>query len=178
MDIDNTVFVVIDTETTGLDTANDEVCEIAAVATSTRNPNMGMWASLVKPSIPIPHEAKAIHHITNGMVACAPSIGEAAHMLSDFVARLGENVVFAAHNAEFDRAMMRDTIFADAPWLCTKRLAMHLWHDAPAHKNQVLRYWRNLDVETYGLPAHRALPDALVTAALLLDEITSLEFGL
>jgi exodeoxyribonuclease X len=46
---------------------------------------------------------------------------------------------------------------------------MHLWPDAPSYKNQVLRYWLGLEVPFLGsaLYPHRALYDALVTAALV-----------
>ena len=55
---------------------------------------------------------------------------------------------------------------------------MHLWPEAPSHKNQTLRYWLGLDVSDMppeaGGNAHRALYDAWVTAKLLqkqLDEV-------
>ena len=48
---------------------------------------------------------------------------------------------------------------------CTLRVASHLWPDVPAHGNQALRYRLDLDE-----PPHRAMGDALVTAALLVRE--------
>ena len=48
---------------------------------------------------------------------------------------------------------------------------MRLWPGRPSFSNQLLRYWRmpdGLDRET-GLPVHRALPDAYVTAHRLRD---------
>ena len=48
---------------------------------------------------------------------------------------------------------------------------MRLWPDSPSFSNQVLRYWRKpegIDHER-GLPAHRAFPDAYVTAFHLRD---------
>lgn len=175
MKIENAVFIVIDVETTGLDPQNDHIVEIAAVATSrefTRAP-LGMWATLVRPPVSIPPEASAIHGITNYDVAAAPDLGKAMSDLTRFWARFGAPYL-AAHNAEFDSAFGWPAYRASTPWLCTKRLAMHLWPQAPAHKNQVLRYWLRPDaVETFGIGAHRALGDALVTAQLLRDELTS-----
>ncbi|PWI54869.1 hypothetical protein BM613_13615 [Sulfoacidibacillus thermotolerans] len=51
------------------------------------------------------------------------------------------------------------------PWLDTRRLAQHLWPDAPNFKNQTLRYWKRLKIEA---TAHSADGDTLVTAYLLI----------
>ena len=51
-------------------------------------------------------------------------------------------------------------------------MPLRAWPDAPGHSNQVLRYWRQVDRNAYPrIPreAHRALPDAIVTAFLLRD---------
>lgn len=177
MRIDDAVFVVIDTETTGLDSTKDELVEIGAVATRRSLPVLGLWAALIKPPCAIPPELSAIHGITDSDVASAIPKAEAYAGLAEFL-NLFESlcaVTLAAHNAEFDRGfIMQPENFTD--WLCTKRLAQHLWPDAPNHKNQTLRYWRNLNVETFGIAPHRALGDALVTAALLRDELNCNEF--
>jgi exodeoxyribonuclease X len=58
-----------------------------------------------------------------------------------------------------------------AQWICTWKCAMRLWPGSPSFSNQVLRYWRKplgMDHER-GLPAHRAFPDAYVTAFHLRD---------
>ena len=49
-----------------------------------------------------------------------------------------------------------------------------VWPDAPAHSNQVLRYWLNLDHgkgfdRVAAMPPHRALPDAYVTGHVLIQ---------
>jgi exodeoxyribonuclease X len=50
------------------------------------------------------------------------------------------------------------------------RSAKNVWPEAPGHSNQVLRYWRGLRLDTaLADPAHRAGPDAWVTAHLLID---------
>ncbi len=77
-----------------------------------------------------------------------------------------------AHNAAFDFSFLDNYA---TPVLCTKRLAQKLWPDFPSHSNQYLRYRLALDVpECEGLPAHSALPDALVTAKLLAFELQAL----
>jgi exodeoxyribonuclease X len=56
---------------------------------------------------------------------------------------------------------------------------MRLWPDSPSFSNQVLRYWRKpqgIDHER-GLPAHRAFPDAYVTAFHLRDMLNEASFA-
>jgi exodeoxyribonuclease X len=79
-------------------------------------------------------------------------------------------VVLVGHNLDFDVRMLRQSGVPDAAIpqqrICTLKCAKHLWPDAPAYGNNVLRYWLELRVED-ALPPHRALPDATVTAAVL-----------
>jgi DNA polymerase-3 subunit epsilon len=59
----NELFVCLDTETTGLGFA-DEVCQLGVV-----NFNQEfLFDELIRPTIPIPEAATAIHHITNSDV--------------------------------------------------------------------------------------------------------------
>jgi exodeoxyribonuclease X len=84
--------------------------------------------------------------------------------------------ILAAHNWDFDGAFLHPNHELISRAVCTKRLAQHLWPELTSHRNQSLRYSRNLNVDTFGIGAHRALGDALVTAALLRNELQSAEF--
>ena len=74
-------YVIFDLETTGLDTAKDEIIEIGAckmvngLVTET-------FQTLVKPSKPIPPQISEITHITNDMVQYCPPISK---ILPDFL---------------------------------------------------------------------------------------------
>jgi exodeoxyribonuclease X len=164
VNISDATFLVVDVETTGLDPAKDQLVEIAAVATTFRGV-VGMFATLVEPTIPIPPEVTAIHGITDAMVAGYPEAVNALTALEIFEATMRANVD-VAHNRQFDAAFLGRSKVAG---LCTRRLAQHLWPDAPNHRNQTLRYWRDLKFDDYGIQEHRALGDAIVTAALLRD---------
>ncbi|MCW3664158.1 3'-5' exonuclease, partial [Burkholderia cenocepacia] len=61
-----TNFILLDTETTGL----DESAEIVEIAVIDDAGNV-LLNTLVKPKHPIPNSATAIHGITNAMVATA-----------------------------------------------------------------------------------------------------------
>ena len=162
MDISEAEFVVIDVETTGLDPATDAVVEIAAVRYRPKDEVIGpVWQTLVNPRRPIPPTASAIHGITDAMVAHAPGPDEAWLEFHRFV---GEDAILVAHNAAFDRSFL-PVAYAERSWLCTMRLAKHLWSEAPTHSNQGLRY--QLGLKPPVSVAHRAADDALVTTYLL-----------
>jgi DNA polymerase-3 subunit epsilon len=62
-------FLLLDTETTGLNTNTSEIVQISVVC----NHGGILLDTLVKPSGLIPKEATAIHHITNEMVQAVPT---------------------------------------------------------------------------------------------------------
>ena len=166
----DTTALVVDLETTGLDPAVDRIVEIAVVGIDfERRCYRRLFRSLVDPEIPIPPEASAVHHITTVMVAGkAPSparIRPALEALAD------PAIPFAAHNAGFDSAFLKPAVPAwTSPWICTLRIARHLWPDAPSHSNQALHYRLALNVPG-NHPPHRAMGDALATAALLVRQV-------
>lgn len=171
MNITDAHFIVVDVETTGLEPKTDKIVELGATATNWQNV-LGMWATLVDPEIPIPAETMGVHGITDAMVKGAPVMRDAADGLMIFTTML-EGEVMVAHNAAFDEAFVEGE--DKSSWLCTKRMAQHLWPDAPNHKLQTLRYWLNLKFDDFGVSAHRTLGDTIVTAALLRKIIDKLD---
>ena len=168
---------VIDVETTGLDPEADRIVEIAAVTVALEpRPRVEALAldTLVNPGVSIGPVAQSIHHIGDDMVAGAPRYDTLIPRLGE-LARSGP---FAAHRAAFDRAFTGSR----RPWICTWRLARHLWPEAPGHANQVLRYHLRLEVDEglageAGIVPHRAAGDALVSAALLVRELEQAPAG-
>lgn len=158
--IQDAVFFVVDTETTGLDPLMDGVCEFAGMRWSPQRGELSRFESLVNPGRSIPPEASAIHHLTDLDVARAPA-------MDALVPRILWDPFdcWVAHNAEFDFKFLQALNW---PVLCTLRLSRKLHPELPKHGNQYLRYALGLEVpEAKGLPAHRAMADVLVTAALL-----------
>lgn len=154
-------YLVLDTETTGLDPATDRVVEVAATVFDAGEDTLStvVFQSLINPERPIPPEASAIHHLTAADVADAPTLDTLTPRLRELAATAD---VLVAHNAAFDRSFLPDL---GRPWFCTLRAARHLWPHAPRHSNQVLRYWIPLTVSVQS--PHRAGDDTQVTAALL-----------
>jgi exodeoxyribonuclease X len=153
-------LLVVDTETTGIG-PEDQAVEVAFVLIED-GARIETMSTLVRPTVPVAIEARAAHHITDEMLATAPTIKKVAALIpfAD---------VLVAHNAEFDRRILEQSGVRHLPpeTICTYRCALHLFPDAPGYSNQVLRYYLNLSVELGGAGAHRALPDTLVTASIL-----------
>lgn len=123
---------------------------------------------LVDPGRRISPETMAVHHIPDRHVVGAPLSREAAAS----VLRPKRPIVApAAHRAVFERRYCAPRLAAGARWICTWKCASRLWSHLPRLSNQMLRYQRmpdGLDHEI-GLPAHRAMPAAHVTAHHLRD---------
>jgi DNA polymerase-3 subunit epsilon len=90
--------VVVDTETTGIH-PTAEIVDIAIVAPDGKV----CFESLVRPRRPIPREVTAIHHITDAMVAHAPTFPQIYFELERHLR--GRNIV--VYNAQFDRARLQ-----------------------------------------------------------------------
>lgn len=172
MSIQSFVFCVLDVETTGLDPDVDGVVEVACVPCSLASGVILDEAThtLVEPGIPIPASGSAIHHIVDADVLGKPPLVDAMHEKIKVTTERGQTVACAAHNADFDSSFLPPLGF---PMLCTKRLAQKLWPELDCYSNQFLRYHLKLDIpaEIKSMPMHRALPDAAVTAFLLLHEL-------
>lgn len=175
MSIQDVVFAVIDTETTGLDPETCEVVEVASVPCSLASGVMLNQAThtLVQPGVPIPASASAIHHIVDEDVLGMPSLADALHEKIKLTVESATTVALAAHNAAFDVSFLPPLGF---PVICTKRLAKKLWPELEAYGNQFLRHHLKLDIpdEIKAMSMHRAYADAAVTAYLLLRELQEL----
>ncbi|MGC8484232.1 MAG: 3'-5' exonuclease [Candidatus Baltobacteraceae bacterium] len=153
---------ILDVETTGIDPKKSHVCEIAIARwlppTYAGPAERIAWSSLVRPPVPIPAAATAIHGIADADVRSAPPLAEA---LAAFHQLVPAGALVVAHNIAFDGAFidLRERYRA-----CTLRLAQRLWPHAPSHKNADLARW--LGVETEGERLHRAAPDVAVTGGI------------
>lgn len=157
------IFIVLDTETTGTDPATDQVIELGFVAT-TQSATLGSGSALVRPSVPISPGASACHHLIDSDVESAAPLAVITDALLNPWCHVPEFIAYVAHNAPFDRGFLPD--LTDHPWLDTYRMAKRYLPELTCHTNSFLRYALKLDVPR-DIPAHRALGDCIVTAALL-----------
>ncbi len=177
----NNFIRVVDLETTGSRPPAHDVCEIGWQDVALTP--VGRWeitdsrgARFVHPGRAIPPVTQAVHHIRDEDVADAPYWRDIAPSI---LRPSDRPIALAAHRATFEQRFCTPPLTGGAQWICTWKCALRLWPDSPSFSNQVLRYWRRprgLDHET-GLPAHRAFPDAYVTAHHLRDMLAAASVG-
>jgi exodeoxyribonuclease X len=77
----------------------------------------------------------------------------------------------AAHRAAFEQRFCTPRFTGGASWICTWKCELRVWPDLSRSSSQMLRYQRMPKglLHGIGLPAHRAMPDAYVSAHHLRD---------
>jgi exodeoxyribonuclease X len=169
---------VIDLETGG--SGPQDVCEIGWQDVIQERD--GHWlvtqergSLLVNPGRPISPDTMAVHHILDAHVARAPFWKEIAASILRPTGRLD---ALAAHRAAFEQRYCTPRFSGATPWICTWKSALRVWPELPRFSNQMLRYQRMPEglVHELGLPAHRAMPDAYVTAHHLRDLLNATSF--
>ncbi|WP_456425379.1 DEDD exonuclease domain-containing protein [Rhodocaloribacter sp.] len=173
MRIEETPFIVTDTETTGVSAARDRVIELAAVKV-VGGEVVDRFSRLINPGQSVPRRITALTGISTAMVFDQPSAAEVLPRYLDF---LGEGV-FVAHNLNFDLGFLNAELARlgrpaiGNPGLCTLRLARRL-----------LRGLRSKSLgsvaEFYGIRnhgRHRALGDAETTAEVLRRFLSHITF--
>lgn len=137
----------------------------------------GVWrlageggARLVNPGRPISPDTMAVHHIPDEAVRGAPFWKSGAE---DILRPHPPVVALAAHRAAFEQRFCTPRLTGGADWICTWKCALRLWPELPRFSNRILHYLRRPEglVHERGLPAHRAFPDAYVTAHHLRDQL-------
>lgn len=166
---------VIDLETTGVHPPA-AICELGYCdLVVEKNPSTGEaeWQirdgreTLVNPGIAIPPETSAIHHIVDEDVANSPPFLDFIDAIRQRNA--DEELLFCAHNCNFEQAWLTAKVVGDVRWICTYKCALRVWPEAPNFQNQTLRYYlkpEGLDRKIASV-SHRAYPDAYVTAHIL-----------
>src|SRR3989344_5048187 len=151
-------LIFFDTETTGNE-QKDFLCQLAyKVGNNT-------FTGLYKPSVKIPPQASAVHHITNKMVADKPAFQESAEMPAIKKLFESEDSVVVAHNAVFDLAMIKKEGISPNKFICTLRVARYLDKEEKIERYnlQYLLYLLEIEVEA---TAHDAMGDVLVLEKL------------
>ena len=111
-------ILILDTETTGLDSKKDKVIEIAVILYNLQHKSILQSLSTL-----FPCDENPVEHI-NGIKAEAT---KCAMPFSALTARLKSMIQYSqaivAHNASFDRAFVKESTineFESIPWICTK----------------------------------------------------------
>ncbi|MBR3098483.1 MAG: PolC-type DNA polymerase III [Clostridia bacterium] len=159
----NGPIVVLDFESTGLNTAGARIIEIGAVKL-TEGTVVDQFEEMVDPGEPLPPKISELTGITDAALAGKPKAAEMLPKLMEFIG----DCPIAAHNSSFDASLLRSEL---------KRLGMSFSNPVM----DTLTYARKLypDQKTFRLGAlckklgvslknaHRAVHDATATAHVL-----------
>ena len=162
-------IVVLDFETTGLNTRKDRMIEFGAAKIS-HGQIVDAIDLFINPGVPLPQKIKELTHITDQDVQSGKS---AAETLPEIMRFIGDCPV-AAHNAKFDISILRNELKRigqtfEGTVLDTLTFARKLYPDMKSHK--LGSVCKKLGVTLKD--AHRAVNDATATAhclALMLEE--------
>ena len=167
--------LAIDVKTTGLDPTRDAVVELAAAgigidpATGQYDAPQTLFTSLVDPHRDIP--ATAVHFLTARDVQGQPDLAQALAGLQAAVAHF-QPAVLIAHGALVEAGFLpriAGELTPDDPrWVCTQRLAEHLWPRAKyGFGLMALRYVAGPPDHITSPNLHRAACSAASCAVLL-----------
>lgn len=161
-------FVILDTETTGLDD-KAEICQIAVIDSQ----GNVLLDTLVKPTRPIPADARRVHGILNEDVENAPSWGDIAPHVHSLLS--GRNVI--VYNANYDYRLLEQSAVAvkmagwkvAGKWVCAMLAYAEFWGESGYYGGY---RWVQLAKACWqqGIPvnnAHNALADCLMTLEIV-----------
>ncbi|WP_312833076.1 DNA polymerase III subunit alpha [Sedimentibacter saalensis] len=155
----DTVYCVLDLETTGFSPVTEKITEIGIMKIQ-GGKVVDEFNCFVNPQKPIPARVVEVTNITDDMVSDAETIDKVFPKMLDFI----EGSVLVAHNAEFDIGFLKHNAkelgYAfDFTYLDTLSLAHELFPDYKTYK--LGRIAKNLGIKVD--VAHRALDDVETT---------------
>ena len=163
--IQDTTFVVVDVETTGMSPIEDRITEIAMM--KVRNGVLvDEFSTLINPLMTIPAFITDLTGIDNVMVQNAPSAREVVPYVQEFL----EGSIFTAHNAAFDWAFVSHTSMRERnielsnTRLCTVKLSRKILPYLPSKSLGVVARFLDIPIPQ----RHRASGDAFATAHVLI----------
>jgi DNA polymerase III epsilon subunit family exonuclease len=168
--LENAIFSVVDTETTGLDLNTARIINVAAVKVQNFK-IIDFYNSFINPEESIPKESIKWHNITDEMVADKPTAGE---VMPDFLNFVDDSII-VGHHITFDIKMINKEMMnyfgcqMSNNWLDT----MLIYSRAIVKKDG--HYSLDDLLETYNVTCngrHTALGDALATAEVFTKMIT------
>jgi len=170
--IDETTFVVVDVETTGMSAIEDRMTEIAMM--KVRNGVLiDEFSTLINPLTTISNFITDLTGIDNLMVRDAPTAREIMPNVAEFL----ESSVFVAHNAAFDwgfvsHAARRERgIELENPQLCTVKLSRKILPMLQSRSLGPVAQFLDVNIPQ----RHRASGDAYATALILIKFLSFLK---
>lgn len=152
------LLTIIDVETTGLSSGDDEVIEIAAILFDTASMQIiQQLSTLIKPSVI--NRAENKNRITEKALEIAEELEVFGNVIIDTIYKLAEISDFViAHNAKFDKAFLPEI---EARWLCT----LEDFRFEKASNGSLIQLAADYDVPI--VSKHRAMDDARLLVEIL-----------
>jgi len=165
-------YVVLDTETTGLNPKKDEILSIGAVKVkNNRIITSQSFEIFVKPTQSISHESIKIHHITPSDLESGVDIGVALEQLLLFVGNLPIVGYYISFDIRIINTHLKKYLGITLPNSSIELSSMYYkrYKKHSAHEFVDLKFdtiMQRLDLPTLG--KHDALNDAIMSAMILL----------
>ena len=172
LEINNCSFVILDTETTGLEASKgDKIISLAAlkIRNSLIQENEFL-DELINPERDIPWESIKIHHITDEHVRGKPTLPELQSKINSFL----KKSILIGHNIEFDKKFIyQDAANSDLSKRMKKITSIDTIYLTaalyPDLENYDLSYLcEHFNIRTNDQIRHSALGDCWITARLFL----------
>ena len=166
--LEGAAYVVMDVETTGLNTRSDEIIEIGAVRIE-NGVEVAEFSELIDPGRPVPEKVVEITGITSAMLRGKRTLMQ---VMPEF-AKFCEGAVLVAHNAAFDTAFFRRAFKqAGLPFrfavVDTLALVRNQYPQLKSHKLGTM--CKQLGISLVN--AHRAVHDARATGLMLVKVLS------
>lgn len=174
--VEDTRFVVLDTETTGFKVyGGDEIVSIALLEMRGLEPTGREFTTLVNPRRAIPLASTAIHNICDTDVAYAPVIEDVLHDVAQFI---GESVL-VGHHVPFDLRFLNKALHQNFrcrlrnPWLDTMLMYVALSGRLGHYTLEDVARFCGVEIRD----RHTARGDAVMTAAMFKTLASGLSAG-
>ncbi|MCX7923897.1 MAG: PolC-type DNA polymerase III [Clostridia bacterium] len=157
-------FVVLDLETTGLNSEKDKITEVGAVKIK-GGKIIDKFASFVNPEVPIPSFIQKLTGITNDMVKDAPTIEQVLTEFMEFI----NGTTLVAHNAPFDIGFLKHNAKAigehiNNPVIDTLELCRKMFPELGKYKLNIIAKHLDISLENH----HRAVDDSKATGEIFI----------
>ena len=152
------IEIVLDTETTGLDYTRERIIEFAAVKLQ-NGKIVDEFQTLINPQQHIRKSSMAVHHITEEMVADAPTEEEVLPKILEFIG----DYPIVAHNAIFDYSFLNEAkkrVLGEEltnPRIDTQIMFREIAPDLDSHGLEALTNRFNVELNNH----HRAMADTM-----------------
>lgn len=150
--LDDETYVVLDLETTGFSSVNDDIIEIGAYKVKDWT-IIDEFTTFIKPNKLVPEEVKKLTGITDDMLENAPTIDE---IKDEFIKFIGDSII-VAHNAQFDFGFLSNKFGIKNSYIDTIKIARVIL-DKEVGRFNLQRLAKYFSISGY--EAHRAKDDA------------------